>query len=189
MNWRIEYHAQANVVFVLPCDDFLIAGPDAYVAAKEAAQRDLLELKAELRRTHSYTEGEDYHLFLMEGDVAQSILDCAQQKKVDMVVVGTHGRGGLGKMLMGSVAERVFRQSPVPVMTVGPQLHRIARGFAPRNILLAADFTPAAERAAHYASPLAREHNAKLTMLHVLDDAALRESPTAPRSCKESKGN
>ena len=49
----------------------------------------------------------------MEGDVAQSILDCARQKKVDVIVVGTHGRGGLGKMLMGSVAECVFRQSPV----------------------------------------------------------------------------
>ena len=168
-----EYRAKAHVVFVLPSDDFLIAGPDAYVAAKEAARRDLLELKAELLQTHSYTEGEDYYLLLMEGEVAQSILDCARQKKVDVIVVGTHGRGGLGKMLMGSVAERVFRQSPVPVMTVGPHLHRSARAFAPRNILLAADFTPASERAAHYASALAREHNAKLTMLHVLDHAEL----------------
>ena len=109
----------------------------------------------------------------MEGDVAQSILDCARQNKADVIVVGTHGRGGLGKMLMGSVAERVFRQSPVPVMTVGPHLHRAARGFAPRNILLAADFTPASECAAQYAGALARERNAKLTVLHVLDIAEL----------------
>jgi nucleotide-binding universal stress UspA family protein len=164
-----EYQAKANLVFVLPSADFLMAGPDAYVAAKDAARRDLLELKAGLRHTHSYTEGEDYHLLLMEGEAAQSILDCARQNQADMIVVGTHGRGGLGKVLMGSVAERVFRQSPVPVMTVGPHLHRAARGFAPRNILLAADFTPASEYAAHYASALARERNAKLTLLHVLD--------------------
>src|ERR1019366_9512145 len=44
-----EYQAKAYLVFVLPSDDFLIAGPDAYVAAKDAARRDLLELKAELR--------------------------------------------------------------------------------------------------------------------------------------------
>jgi nucleotide-binding universal stress UspA family protein len=168
-----EYQAKAHVVFVLHSDEFLIAGPDAYVAAKDAARRDLLELKAELQQTHGYKEGEDYHLFLREGDVAQSILDCARQKKVDLVVVGTHGRGGLGKMLMGSVAESVFRQSPVSVMTVGPHLRCSARGFALRNILLAADFTPASERAAHYAGALAREHNAKLTMLHVLDQAEL----------------
>ncbi len=170
-----EYRANAYIVFVLHSDEFLIAGPDAYVAAKEAACRDLQELKAALRQTHSYTEGKDYHLLLMEGDVAQSILHCAQQKKVDVIVVGTHGRGGVGRMLMGSVAERVFRRSPVPVMTVGPCSRRSARGFAPRNILLAADFTPASQYAAHYASALAREHNAKLTMLHVLDHAE-RES-------------
>lgn len=168
-----EYQAEAHVVFVLHSDEFLIAGPDAYVAAKDAARRDLLELKAELRRSHSYTEGKDYHLLLMEGDVAQSILDCARKRKIDVIVVGTHGRGGLGKMLMGSVAERVFRQSPVPVMTVGPHLHRSARGFVPRNILLPADFTPASEGAAHYAGTLAREYNAKLTVLHVLDYAEL----------------
>jgi nucleotide-binding universal stress UspA family protein len=168
-----EYQAKAHVVYVLHSDEFLLAGPEAYVAARDVARRDLLELKAELWQIHSYTEGEDYHLFLMEGDVAQSILDCARQKRADVIVVGTHGRGGLGKMLMGSVAEHVFRQSPVPVMTIGPRLHSSALGFAPRNILLAVDFTPAAERAAHYAGALAREHNAKLTVLHVLDDAEL----------------
>ena len=162
-----EYHAKADIVFVLPSNDFLIAGPDAYVAAKDAAERDLEELKSELQQTQPCNESRDYHLLFMEGDPAESILDCAREKNVDMVVVGTHGRGGLGKMLMGSVAERVFRQSPVPVMTVGPHLHRAARGFAPRNILLPANFTPASERAAHYAAALAREHDAKLTMLHV----------------------
>jgi nucleotide-binding universal stress UspA family protein len=169
------YRANAHVLFVLPSDDFLIAGPDAYAAAKDVAQRDLEELKAKLWQNHAYTEGEDYCLVLMEGDVAQSVLDCARQKKVDMIVVGTHGRGGLGKLLMGSVAERVFRQSPIPVLTVGPHLDGPTRGFAPRNILLAADFTPSGERAAHYASALAREHSARLTMLHVLDPVDLSD--------------
>ncbi len=169
-----EYHAQAYVISVLHPDEFFIAGPDAYVAAKDLAQRDLQELKTRLRQTLSYKEGEDYQLFLMEGDVAKSILDCARQKKVDIVVVGTHGRSGLGKMLLGSVAERVFRQSRVPVMTVGPCFSPATKKFAPRNILLAADFTAASEHAARYAVALAKEHNAKLTMLHVLDQVELK---------------
>ena len=102
----------------------MVAGPEAYAAAKDAARRDLLELKHELRRKHSYLEGEDYHLFLLEGEVAQSILDFAHQKEIDVIVVGTHGRSGLGRALMGSVAERVFRHSPVPVLTLGPHLQR-----------------------------------------------------------------
>jgi nucleotide-binding universal stress UspA family protein len=163
------YQANAYVVFVVPTDQFMVAGPDAYEAAKDVARRDLMELKHELRKKHSYIEGEDYHLFLLEGDVAESILDFARQKEIDVIVVGTHGRGGLGRALMGSVAERVFRQAAVPVLTLGPNLQRIARAGTPRNILVPVDFTPASERAAHYAVAMAREHNAALTMLHVIE--------------------
>jgi nucleotide-binding universal stress UspA family protein len=171
------YSAQAHVVFVIPTDQFLLAGPEAYVAAKDAAGRDLEQLQAELHRTHLQVQGEDYHLYLLEGDVAQSILDFAQQKRIDLIVLGTHGRGGLGKALMGSVAERVFRQSPVPVLTLGPHLLRPTRDNGPKNILVAADFTPASARAARYAAMLARENKAKLTLLHVVDRKKLEHVP------------
>ena len=171
------YSAQAHVVFVIPYDQFLLAGPEAFVAAKDAARRDLQQLQDELHRTHSHVEGEDYHLYLLEGDVAQSILDFAQQQRIDLIVVGTHGRSGLGKAFIGSVAERVFRQSPVPVLTLGPHLRRPARDNGPKNILVAADFTPASARAARYAAMLARENKAKLTLLHVVDRKKLEHVP------------
>ena len=178
LNFGLElahgHQAKAQVVFVVPTDEFALAGPEAYVAARDAAHRDLLELKDELRKTHPGIEGEDYHLVLLEGPVAESILNFAHQKNMDLIVLGTHGRSGLGKMLMGSVAERVFRQSPVPVLTIGPCVRRATRGAAPRNILLAADFTLAGERASHYAAAMAREYDAKLTLLHVVEDAALQ---------------
>ena len=139
--------------------------------------RDLEQLQDELHRTHSHVEGEDYHLYLLEGDVAQSILDFAQQKRIDLIVVGTHGRSGLGKAFIGSVAERVFRQSPVPVLTLGPHLRRQTRNDGPKNILVAADFTPASARAARYAAMLARENKAKLTLLHVVDHKKLDHAP------------
>ncbi len=171
------YSAQAHVVFVIPSDQFLVAGPEAFVAAKDAARRDLEELQAELHRTHAHVEGEDYHLYLLEGDVAQSILDFTQQKRIDLIVVGTHGRGGLGKALIGSVAERVFRQSPVPVLTLGPHLRPQTLDHVARNILVAADFTPSSARAARYAALLARENKAKLTLLHVVDHKKLDHVP------------
>jgi len=178
LNFGLElahgYQAKAEVVFVVPTDEFALAGPEAYVAARDAAQRDLLELKDELRKTHPGIEGEDYQLVLLEGPVAETILSFAHQKKIDLIVLGTHGRSALGKMLMGSVAERVFRQSPVPVLTIGPHVRRPTRRTTPKNILLAADFTLAGERASHYAANMAREHGAKLTLLHVVDEAALQ---------------
>ncbi len=161
------YHAQAYVVFVVPTDQFLIAGPEAYVAAKDAGRRDLVELKAELKRAYSYIEGEDYHLYLLEGDVSQSILDFAHQMHIDLIVLGTHGRRGLGKALIGSVAESIFRHSPVPVLTLGPQGRRTPHVDLARNILLAADFTPASASAARYAVALAHKNQAELTLLHV----------------------
>ncbi len=55
---------------------------------------------------------------LVEGDAATEILRVAREVKVDLVVMGTHGRTGLGRLLMGSVAEQVVRQATCPVLTL-----------------------------------------------------------------------
>jgi nucleotide-binding universal stress UspA family protein len=55
---------------------------------------------------------------LRNGAVWEEILDFARGGKADLIVLGTHGRSGLAHALMGSVAERVVRMSPVPVLTV-----------------------------------------------------------------------
>jgi len=53
-----------------------------------------------------------------EGDPAAEILRLARERQVDLVVMGTHGRTGLSRLLMGSVAEQVVRRAPCPVLTV-----------------------------------------------------------------------
>ena len=88
--------ARPTSSWCVPSDEFMLAGPEAYVAAKEAARRDLESLKVELKNTAACIEGEDYHLYLLEGDVAKSILNFAHEKHIDLIVIGTHGRGGLG---------------------------------------------------------------------------------------------
>jgi nucleotide-binding universal stress UspA family protein len=54
----------------------------------------------------------------VEGSPAREIVDYATETGVDLVVMGTHGRSGVDRLLLGSVAERVVRRSPVPVLTV-----------------------------------------------------------------------
>jgi nucleotide-binding universal stress UspA family protein len=169
-----DYRAAAYVVSVIPTDEILLAGPDVYCAAKDATRRDLLELKTALTQSCSLVEGKDYHLFMLEGSVAEALLDFAIARKIDLIVVATHGRSGLGKVLMGSVAEKVFRQSPVPVLTIGPHVHQPAHRKAPRNILVPVDLTAASERALRYAAALSREHKASLTLLHVLSSAVVK---------------
>lgn len=63
-------------------------------------------------------EAGDLRAELREGDPATEILAAIEQTRPTLVVMGTHGRGGLAHLFLGSVAERVVRASPVPVMTV-----------------------------------------------------------------------
>jgi nucleotide-binding universal stress UspA family protein len=64
------------------------------------------------------TVGVDVRTSVVEGDIHRRILDYASEEGVDLIVMGTHGRRGLDRLLIGSVTERVVRSSPVPVLTV-----------------------------------------------------------------------
>jgi nucleotide-binding universal stress UspA family protein len=70
---------------------------------------------------------------LEEGDPATAILQVAQERKCDLIVLGTHGRGGLGRLLMGSVAEQVVRKASCPVLTVRTPLSQTSPAAAPTS--------------------------------------------------------
>ena len=57
---------------------------------------------------------------VVRGDAAEEILSYIKFKKIDLVIIGTHGRKGLERILFGSVAERVIKKSPVPVLSINP---------------------------------------------------------------------
>ncbi len=65
--------------------------------------------------------GSRNELFVANGNAAPEIINFAAGWKIDLVVMGTHGRTGLKHFLLGSVAERVVRESPVPVLTIHPE--------------------------------------------------------------------
>jgi nucleotide-binding universal stress UspA family protein len=54
------------------------------------------------------------------GDAAEEILNYVKAEEIDLIVIGTHGRKGIDRILFGSVAERVIKMSPVPVMSINP---------------------------------------------------------------------
>lgn len=57
---------------------------------------------------------------LVSGNPAEQILQTVQNEGIDMIIIGTHGRGGLEHFIFGSVAEKVVKQAPVPVMVINP---------------------------------------------------------------------
>jgi nucleotide-binding universal stress UspA family protein len=166
------FGAQAEIAYVLRSEDYALAGPEGVVAGREAARRDLLDLKTRLRREAAYNDDSGQQVTLLEGPAAECLLQCAREKKSDLIVVGTHGRGGLGKIILGSVAEKVFRHSTVPVLTIGPNIHRHRRWLAVHEILAPCDLTPKSHPAVTYACELARAHNSRLTVLYVVEDAS-----------------
>jgi nucleotide-binding universal stress UspA family protein len=62
----------------------------------------------------------DVKLSTVLGDPAEEILRYAKENDIDLIVMGTHGRKGLDRVFFGSVAEKVVKQSPVPVLTINP---------------------------------------------------------------------
>lgn len=101
------------------------------------------------------------------GAVGDELLDMIRTEKTDLLVVGTHGGRGLEKLLLGSMAEALFRSSPVPVLTVGPHSDCVHVPF--KRILFASDLSGYGLRAAQYATSIAEENDAEISFLHVLD--------------------
>ena len=99
------------------------------------------------------------------GDVQACLKAAIDTNHTDLVVIGTRGRNGLGKLLLGSVAEEIFRTASCPVLTVGPCSHEPRGGL--REILYATDLSPASRGAASYAIALAKAFQSRLTLLYV----------------------
>ncbi len=85
----------------------------------EGAEKKLQEFVEEQFETDSCTAR------VVLGDPAEEILNYAQAEGIDLIIIGTHGRKGLERIIFGSVAERVVKKSPVPVLTVNPYRRRV----------------------------------------------------------------
>ncbi len=112
-------------------------------------------------------------------DIWQVLTRLIRTRNVDILVVGTRGRTGIRKMLMGSVAEDIFRQAPCPVITVGPKLSGEPAVEDPHKILFATGFARHSLAAGGWALSLAQHHQAQLLLLHVITapvDASAREA-------------
>ena len=133
---------------------------------RDAATETLEELEDEFGG-----EGLDVHTTVAEGAPDEEILEYADEHNVDSIVMGTHGRTGLRRHVLGSVAEKVVRLSDVPVLTVG---HVGDGDWEPyENVLVPTDGSEGAEAAVGPAVDIASTFDAQLHSLSVVDTSAL----------------
>jgi nucleotide-binding universal stress UspA family protein len=138
------------------------------------------QLALELREFHH-----EFHI--LKGDVWDNLKKVIENWSVDLVVLETHGRAGITKAHQGSVAEKIFRQAPCPVLTVGPCAapHPADAAAVELNcILYTTDFSPESLAAARYAISLAKYHRAELILLHTAEDGLKMQEDLALETLK-----
>lgn len=108
---------------------------------------------------------------LQEGNIVDQILQQARALPADLIVIGSHGRGGFERLLLGSVTEKILRKAACPVLTVPRQAPGAPREgpVVFKKIMCPVDFSPSSMGAITYALSLAEEADAELFVLHAIE--------------------
>src|SRR6516165_1911628 len=149
--------------------------PASWPAVLEAENARRQERQKELRAEFA---GIPANSMVEEGDILFNVHSAIEKNHVDLAIIGTHGRTGLGKFVLGSIAEEIFRTIDCPVLTVGPHAGT-AHGTEIREILYATDLSSESKRAGAYAVSLGQEFQARLVLLHVVKNLQVGDLVTA----------
>lgn len=172
------YGAKVYAFNVLIPAPYVYTTPDLTELAIEAEEEVAL---SEMKKVESQLAGLPHETAVERGaGVWEPVERAIREHGIDLIVLGTHGRTGAQKFMLGSVAEEIFRRSPVPVLTIGPGVlsgsHNAARFH---RVLFATDFAPEAAAAIPYAISLALKGNARLILLHVVRKIGARNEREA----------
>jgi nucleotide-binding universal stress UspA family protein len=172
-----RYESHLYVAHVIHPDAFQLVPPEAVASVTEHTRRYAEQQMAQLLISGRLRDI-PHQVLLEHGDLWTVMSFLIEKHKIDLIVVGTHGRTGVRKLLLGSAAEEIFRLAPCPVLTVGPKVpSEIPAETELRRILYATDFTPHSDRATAYAFSLAQEHQAHLHLMHAVQGAADVSAP------------
>lgn len=179
-----EFGATIHALHVLILEPLLYATADVTATAISAVEESA---RAGMQRVESQLAGVPHKTTVIRGAAVWPSLEAVMgDSNIDLIILGTHGRTGVQKVLLGSVAEEIFRRAPVPVMTIGPRVRNAAHNGARfSRILFATDFTPESLAATPYAISLAEENEAQLILIYVIK----REQNVANRPEEKSIAN
>lgn len=116
-------------------------------------------------------------IIVQMGLPADSILSVAKANDADLIVMGTHGRRGLDRLMMGSTTEAILRKAHCPVLAVREPTRNFVKPESPDDpvqlgkILCCVDFSENSPRALEYAFSLGLQYGAEITLLHILENA------------------
>jgi nucleotide-binding universal stress UspA family protein len=180
-----EFHARLYVLHAI--------APEMYSASLcgPIPELELMNLDTAHKNLHEYVEhlpdlrSVKHKELVFLGSAADGIQSAGKANGIDLLVLGSHGRKGLAKLTLGSVAEWAIRRLTYPVLVAGPACDRSMLPI--QSIMMATDLTEHAQRSARYAASLGQDYNSKITVMTVLapfetTQAQVRAEESAKRS-------
>ncbi len=161
-----RYGAKVYLLHVVGSEPFQFLSGDAQQRALEDAWRNAQRHMTDLLIA-GHLEGVDHQVLVEQGDVWEILSRKIDDLHINLLVIGTHARGRVGKLLLGSVAETIFRQAPCPVLMVGPRAMHVSERTPQQPILFCTGFSAHSLRAGGYALSLAQHNAAQLILMHV----------------------
>ena len=153
---------------VIPATDVTLVGGVPPVLTDQEIKDASDEVMACFASATGEHGGVPLEVLVESGPPARQILARAKSLAPDLIVIGTHGHGGFQHLVLGSVTEKVLRQAECPVLAIPPRARTTSK-LPFKRILCPIDFSDASLSALEFALSLAREGDADLTMLHVLE--------------------
>jgi nucleotide-binding universal stress UspA family protein len=172
--------ATLNVAHVMPTmASLLVLSPEF---GMDAAVHEANRVQGYIEQLERRMGTIPHHVLTPKGKVADELARIIDEQHIDLLVLGTHGRTGVRRLVMGSVAEESLRRASCPVLSVGPNVS-CEPGPEARfhHILFATDFSRSSLAALPYAIFFAEEDQAGLTLLHFI------EQPTGPNPARTKK--
>ena len=161
----VHVYAVAPVGVVVPAGGPVVADPIRLTPAVRASlTSNIREFTQEIDAA-----GVTVNTDVIQGDPVEAVLDRATTWGADLIVMGTHGRTGLERLVVGSVTEKVLRKASCPVLTVPRRVVTPRSGLRFGRILCPVDFSTASLRAVDYATAFASAGGPGVYVLHVVD--------------------
>jgi nucleotide-binding universal stress UspA family protein len=142
--------------------------------ADERARNSYLEERAARVREMGFEASTE----LRRGNATDAVLEATAADDVDLLLIATHGRTGLARLRLGSVADKLIKESPRPRLVVGPNVNIDLTGYALRRILVPLDGTELAELSLPIAKHLAAKSGAQIDLLRAVSITPVAHDPT-----------
>jgi nucleotide-binding universal stress UspA family protein len=159
-----SYGAAVHILHTVRRSEFSLV-PDIFVDLDDLADRDCRNLLGRLHASRSL-DNLEYRCWNLHGEVSSVFEDFVRDQNIDLLVLGTRGRSGISKLLLGSVAEEIFQCVSCPVLRVGPGSRGAARQLSLKSVLFATDLSPQSFTAIPCALAAAKMWHAGVDVLH-----------------------